>query len=57
MKLAFRIFALSLVVAGTVVGNTLPKTPGKDIVVHSSSVPGPVPVCDPWGKEVCSIRK
>jgi hypothetical protein len=56
MKLAIRILALTLAVGGTIVGNSLPKSPSKAIVLHGSSVPGPVPVCDPWGKEACNIR-
>ena len=55
MKLAIRIFALTLAIAGTVAGYAMPKNAISGAAVHTA-VPGPIPVCDPWGKETCNIR-
>jgi len=55
MKSYIRIFALIVVVAGAVTGNSLAKN-ATVAAVHQGSVPGPIPVCDPWGKITCGIR-
>jgi hypothetical protein len=57
MKLVIRISAVILALAGAVAGNSLPKNPAVvSAAVHNSAVPGPIPVCDPWGTQTCNIR-
>jgi hypothetical protein len=56
MTLVIRILALSIAVGGTFAGNFVPKSLNSGAVLQGSGVPGPIPVCDPWGKETCSIR-
>jgi hypothetical protein len=55
MKLAIRIAALSLVVAGAVAGNSLPKT-STLAAIHQGTVPGPTPTCNPFTQSCPSIR-
>ena len=55
MKLALRIFALGLIVAAGVVGNTLPR-PQTLSAIHQASVPGPTPTCNPFVQKCGNIR-
>ena len=55
MKFAVRVAALTLVVAAAVAGNSLPKN--TDIaVMHKASVPGPLPLCNPFTQTCPNIR-
>jgi hypothetical protein len=55
MKLALRVAAFTLVVAAAVAGNSIPKNPTV-ASMHKASVPGPVPLCNPFTQSCPSLR-
>jgi uncharacterized membrane protein len=55
MKFAIRVTALTLVVAAAVAGNSLPKNTTV-AVMHKATVPGPVPLCNPFTQSCPNIR-
>jgi disulfide bond formation protein DsbB len=55
MKIAIRIFALTLAIAGAVAGTAMERT--SDITsVHASTMPGPVPACNPFSQKCPNLR-
>jgi hypothetical protein len=55
MKLALRVAAFTLVVAAAVAGNSIPKNPTV-ASMHKGTVPGPVPLCNPFTQTCQNIR-
>jgi hypothetical protein len=55
MKLSIRVIAFTLVVAAAVAGNSLPKN-STVAAIHQDSVPGPLPLCNPFTQTCPNIR-
>jgi hypothetical protein len=55
MKLSIRVAAFTLVVATAVAGNSLPKH-STLAPIYRDSVPGPVPLCNPFTQTCPNIR-
>lgn len=55
MKFALRVAAFTLVVAAAVAGNSLPNNTVV-AVMHKATVPGPLPLCNPFTQACPNIR-
>ena len=55
MKFALRVAAFTLVVVAAVAGNSIPKNP-TIASIHKASVPGPVPLCNPFTQSCPVLR-
>jgi hypothetical protein len=55
MKLALRVAAFTLVVVTAVAGNSIPKNPTV-ASMHKGTIPGPVPLCNPFTQTCQNIR-
>ena len=55
MKLGLRVAAFTLVVAAAVAGNSVPKNTTV-ASMHRGTIPGPVPLCNPFTQTCQNIR-